>query len=144
MSNRILSVICFVALAVFSSIAHAVQYGPYAIAVMRVIDGDTLDVRAEIWPGLDMEVNVRLADVDTPETHGANIPDCERAAGAAATAFTRDWLTAHAPLSLLYLKRDKYGRVLGRISGGGADLSRDLIQSGHARPYAGGRRAGWC
>ncbi len=122
----------------------AAEYGPYAITISRVIDGDTIDVRAGIWPGLNMDVRVRLADVDTPEIHGANVPECERAAGEAATAYTRDWLVAHQPLTLIYVRADKYGRALGRVTGGGADLSRDLIQSGHARAYDGGRRQGWC
>ena len=41
--------------------------GPVPATVERVIDGDTLVVRARIWHGQEIIVRVRLANVDTPE-----------------------------------------------------------------------------
>ena len=48
--------------------------GPVAADVVEVIDGDTIAVRAHIWPGHIVETRVRLDRVDTPETRR---PDCE-------------------------------------------------------------------
>ena len=34
-------------------------------------------------------------------------------------------------------KKDKYGRVLGVVSGNGEDLAQQLQMNGHAKPYEG-------
>ena len=70
--------------------------GPVPAEVVDIIDGDTVTVRARIWPGQFVETRVRLRGVDTPEIRR---PDCEaeRAAGHEASAFTRAWLTAPLP-----------------------------------------------
>ena len=41
--------------------------GPIAATVERVIDGDTIDVRARIWLGQTVAVRVRIDGVDAPE-----------------------------------------------------------------------------
>lgn len=41
--------------------------GPYEAEVVRIIDGDTVSVRAAIWPGLVAEYSVRIRDIDAPE-----------------------------------------------------------------------------
>ena len=41
--------------------------GPVSAVVERVVDGDTLDVRADIWLGQSLNVRVRIAGVDAPE-----------------------------------------------------------------------------
>jgi len=67
-------------------------YGPYQAKVLRVIDGDTVQIEAAIWPGLSQRTKLRLAGVNTPEKRGRGISDCEKRAGHAATAFTRRFL----------------------------------------------------
>jgi endonuclease YncB( thermonuclease family) len=42
----------------------------YHATVKRVVDGDTIDVRAELWPQFFIETRIRLAGIDTPELHG--------------------------------------------------------------------------
>src|SRR3989338_6548178 len=41
--------------------------GPVAAAVLEVIDGDTIVVRARIWLGQAVETRVRLSWADAPE-----------------------------------------------------------------------------
>jgi len=41
--------------------------GPITATVERVIDGDTIDVRARIWLGQTVAVRVRIDKVNTPE-----------------------------------------------------------------------------
>lgn len=40
--------------------------------------------------------------------------------------------------------RDRYDRGLGRLYIGGANVGEILTAEKLARPYDGGRRAGWC
>jgi endonuclease YncB( thermonuclease family) len=107
--------------------------GPIPATVTRVIDGDTLEVRARIWLGQEVTVSVRLADVDAPETFR---PDCaaERALGEEATAFVE--ALALSEVALADVEHDKYGgRVVARlILPDGQDLSALLLDQGLAAP----------
>jgi len=42
-------------------------YSLYYGTVVRVIDGDTLVVRVDLWPGLIAEYSVRVRGIDAPE-----------------------------------------------------------------------------
>ncbi|WP_173980368.1 thermonuclease family protein [Magnetospirillum sp. UT-4] len=44
--------------------------GPIPATVQKVVDGDTVHVRARIRLGQDVETMVRLAGIDTPEIRG--------------------------------------------------------------------------
>src|SRR3546814_10238300 len=50
--------------------AAEVIEGPVAAEVVRVIDGDTLKLKVHIWLGQTVEVDVRVAGIDTPELRG--------------------------------------------------------------------------
>lgn len=41
--------------------------GPYTAKVVRVIDGDTIDLSVEVWPGLIARYAVRERGIDAPE-----------------------------------------------------------------------------
>jgi hypothetical protein len=41
--------------------------GPVSARIVRIIDGDTLEVEAHPWPGHSVRVSVRLRGIDTPE-----------------------------------------------------------------------------
>ena len=60
--------------------------GPIPADVIGVIDGDTVKVRAHIWLGHTLLIDIRLAGVDAPETYN---PGCaaERDRGHRAAAF---------------------------------------------------------
>ncbi len=45
-------------------------YALYYAEVVRVIDGDTLDVRVDLWPGLQAIYAVRVRGIDAPELRG--------------------------------------------------------------------------
>lgn len=116
--------------------------GPVPARVERVIDGDTLAVRARIWFNQDLRVRVRIAGIDTPERRGKCA--AERALAARAKALVQAYLGA-GDVELFNIRPDKYGgRVLADVRMAGGDLSERLLKAGLARPYDGGRRAGWC
>jgi micrococcal nuclease len=114
------------------------------VEVLRVIDGDTVEVRARIWLDQFVVTRLRLRGIDAPERGGRCAAEAERAeaarrrlaalAGEDAGAFLTD------------LGTDKYGgRVLGRLVGAdGRDLGARMVADGHARPYDGRRRQAWC
>ena len=123
--------------------AAEVLPGPVAADVVKVIDGDTLDVLARVWLGQTVHVRVRLDGVDTPELRG-------RCAGERAQAQeARSWLVrqlAGRTISLRQVRLGKYaGRVVARVElDDGQDLSVMLLRAGLARPYDGRERADWC
>lgn len=99
-----------------------------------VVDGDTLYYKGS---------KIRIADIDTPETHA---PRCaaEAERGAAATQRLHQLLNA-GPFSLENIGRDedRYGRKLRVVTRGRKSLGGILVDEGLARWYAGGRRS-WC
>ncbi len=117
--------------------------GPVPAAVIRVIDGDTLEVRARVWVGNDITTLVRLRGVDAPERQGAC--PAERRLAARARRFVVD-LVAGGPVALRRVGLGKYaGRVVADVALiDGLDLGTALARAGLARPYRGGRRGDWC
>lgn len=117
---------------------QAAEVGPVNADVVRVIDGDTVEVRAAVWLGQSVVTRVRLAGIDAPDK------DCPAAREQAARR-TRELLGPTTTLSALHW--GKYaGRVMGRLTTrDGRDLSDVLLAEGHAKSYGGrGPRPGHC
>ena len=113
----------------------------YTATLVRVVDGDTIEMDVQLWPGLTQRVKVRVRGIDTPEKRTR--VECERKLGKAATEYTQSVLGGEIELSGIRL--GKYaGRVISDVSVDGEDLAEMLIESGHARLYFGGRRERWC
>ena len=109
-----------------------------------VVDGDTLSAIAHVDAGTDVNVRVRLINIDTPELHGECEGEIKRA------NMARDRLKNLVPrgtvVNLENIKDDKY---IGRIDANvvlpdGRDVGRVLIREKLGRPSSGGKRAGWC
>jgi endonuclease YncB( thermonuclease family) len=116
--------------------------GPYEAAIVRVVDGDTLRVRARIWLGTDVELLVRIDGIDTPEIRGKCAREKELAARARAMT---ESLVAGGAVRLHDVRYGKYaGRIVARVVADGADIADLLLAAGLAHPYDGGSRAGWC
>lgn len=103
--------------------------------VVRVIDGDTIDVDFERFTEHDTE-RIRLIGVDTPETMKPNTPiECY---GPEASAFTHATLPAGTAVSIVRdtEARDDYGRLLGYVyrSSDGLFVNLRLVADGFARP----------
>lgn len=140
--------IVIIALAPWVAVAHGADDaplpGPIPAKVLRVVDGDTVQVRARIWLSQDVETSVRIAGIDTPEKRGKC--DTERHAAERAEAFTAgklavdDWVTLHDVIA------DKYGkRVVARVTSvRGEDMGAQLVSHGLARPYGGRAKQPWC
>ncbi len=73
----VLSGACFGLVGPGFSVAQETAIEPYPLyvgEVVRVIDGDTLDVRVELWPGLQAVNSVRVRGIQAPEIRGAACP----------------------------------------------------------------------
>jgi endonuclease YncB( thermonuclease family) len=123
--------------------AESVIVGPVAADVVKVVDGDTLTVRARIWLDLEMTVNIRIRGIDAPELRAR----CsrEKILAAAATDRLLD-VAGHGPVNLSNIDEDKYfGRVVADVTTVDGRLVAPLmLESGLVRPYGGGERQGWC
>jgi micrococcal nuclease len=100
-----------------------------------VIDGDTFLLDGE---------KIRIADIDAPETGGAQC-GAEAELGARATRRLRDLLN-EGPFELRNYEsrdRDRYGRKLRIVVRNGTSIGDRLVAEGLARRWT-GRRMPWC
>ena len=103
--------------------------------ILRVVDGDTLDVEIDQGMHTRRIERLRLLGVDTPEMRGP-----ERTAGAAAKAWVEQWIAATPPSEWPYLvrteKADVFGRYLSLVwrSITGSELTADLLPHLSAGP----------
>lgn len=126
-----------------SSITYA---NPYNFEILRVVDGDTVTIKAPFLPPpLKPELAVRIYGVDTPEKgHRAQCPS-EATRGAAATEFTKQAVAQSKVRQIVIQSWDKFGgRVLGDIILDGKSLRQLLIANGYAREYYGDAKKSWC
>lgn len=116
----------------------------YAAKVIKVVDGDTLDVLIDLGFNIHHKVRVRLYGLNTPESRTKDLGEKEM--GLKAKSFTQDWTTRHQVVFLKTIagKDDKYGRVLAQIysdkdikSEETACLNLDIVSAGYAREYFG-------
>lgn len=117
--------------------------GPVLAEVVKVRDGDTMEVEAHIWPGQVARVAVRLRGIDAPELKAK----CESEKTAALAARDRlVELVGTRGVHLFDISGDKYfGRVLAKVSSGDEpDLAKRLLVEGLVEPYDGGKRRDWC
>jgi micrococcal nuclease len=115
----------------------------FTARTLRVIDGDTIEARVEVWLGQDIITRVRLRGIDAPEMKAGCASELRQAEAA------RDRLSAliaGRPVVLAEVGPDKYyGRVVARIRlPEGTEAGAILKAEGLARPYDRGRRSSWC
>lgn len=86
----------------------------YAVKLLRVVDGDTVDVLIDLGFHITVAKRVRLVGVDAPELFGAKaVPE-----GKEAKVFVEEWFRGGAAFTMISFKyddKDKYGRALGLI-----------------------------
>lgn len=132
--------------AVIASVTAVAAANPYPVKVLRVIDGDTIEIEARFLPPeLKQKLSIRVLGVDTPEKgHRAQCPQ-EAALAEKASAYTKGLIASGQPVEIDIKSWDKYGgRILGAVRVGGQDLAQGLIANGLARPYFGEKKSSWC
>jgi len=115
--------------------------------IVKVLDGDTIDVLIDLGFDLFKKERVRIAGVDTPEKRTRDLE--EKALGIDATNWLKDKLESTIDgddeLSIrteLVGGVGKYGRLLGWLYIGDSDLSlnEQMITEGYAWAYDGGKK----
>ena len=107
--------------------------------VVHVVDGDTVDLRCPS----EGVIRARVTGFDTPELYS---PECASEAARALAAQTHlRWTLARVDrLEVILGGTDRYDRRLVEMRVDGTRLADIMIGAGHARPYSGGARQGWC
>ena len=115
--------------------------------IVKVLDGDTIDVIIDLGFDLYKKERVRIAGVDTPEKRTRNLE--EKALGIDATNWLKkeleDVLAGDDELIVrteLHGGTGKYGRLLGWLYVGDeqVSLNEQMITQGYAHAYDGGTK----
>ena len=116
----------------------------YKCEILRVIDGDTVDVDIDLGFGVWMrKERVRIHGIDTPESRTRDKE--EKIYGLAAKEIVKSYLKAGSD-QLLQTEKDKtgkFGRILGKflvydgVTDSQMHLGDILIREHHAVPYFG-------
>ena len=122
----------------------------YRARLIKVVDGDTVDVDIDLGFGIWMkDERVRIMGIDTPESRTRD--KVEKLFGKAASARVLELLEENIILKTQIARngedmKGKYGRILGdfiveRFEDGKQEMLTDiLIQEGHAVAYFGGSK----
>ncbi len=121
-------------LAACMPVSADISQNQYTAKVVKVIDGDTVQLDVNLWVGLVQRINLRIAGINTPEKRGRGVSDCEKQAGQKATNFTQRFLSGVDTVIVSDVKKGKYaGRALGSLSvPGKGSLADALIKSDYA------------
>ena len=108
--------------------------------VLKVIDGDTIDVEIDLGFDISITKRVRLAGIDTPESRTTD--KYEKSLGLEAKALLKQKLSEATSVVIKTEKPDsseKYGRVLGwlYLDGEETSFNETMIASGYAWSYLG-------
>lgn len=107
--------------------------------MIKVVDGDTVDVVFDLGFSMFSKQRIRLDGIDTPETHTTN--EEEKKMGLEAKAFVTEWFASQKKLRAETTKDDKYGRILARVYGdNNSCINDEMIAKGHAWLYDGGTK----
>mgnify|MGYP001309972326 FL=1 len=109
----------------------------YQCKIVRVVDGDTVDVDIDLGFGIWLRnQRIRMYGIDTPESRTRDLE--EKKYGKAATAYLINWTNAGG----LVLKthkdgKGKYGRILGELWYADVNINQKMVEEHHAVEYYG-------
>ncbi len=92
----------------------AMTYGPYSAELVRIIDGDTIELRIAVYPQLTKQTKLRLYGIDTPESRTKRL--CEKELGMMAKEVTMQWFAKHG--TKVTVRNLFLGKFAGRGSRG--------------------------
>ena len=110
----------------------------YKVEIVKVIDGDTVDVNIDLGFGVWLhKERVRLYGIDTPESRTSDKE--EKVYGLMAKDFLIEWISAgNVTLKTkTYDAKGKFGRILGELWVFDTNLNQKMIDEHHAVAYHG-------
>jgi len=106
--------------------------------VVKVVDGDTIDIIVDLGFDLTKKERVRLAGIDTPESRTKDLE--EKELGLEAKEFLERRISDCDSLWVSTEKDGKYGRMLGTIWCGVININQEMVSRGYAWAYDGGKK----
>ena len=109
----------------------------YKCKLVRVIDGDTVDIDIDLGFGVWLrKQRIRMYGIDTPESRTRDLE--EKKYGLAAKEFLQKW-TGAGELTIKTHKdaKGKYGRILGEIYSFDTNVNDKMVEEYHAVGYHG-------
>lgn len=120
------------------------QQNKYDVTVIKVVDGDTVDVDIDLGFGVTLrDERVRIMGIDTPESRTRD--KVEDLFGEAAKARLKELMKDGGKLITTEDKKGedmkgKFGRILGDFEIGDKRVTDIMIEEGHAVAYFGGSK----
>ena len=106
----------------------------YRAKLIKIIDGDTIDVKIDLGFGISLKKRVRLFGINAPETRSKDLD--EKKAGIASKRRLEAVLEASDGKFILKSKGvGKFGRCLGEILVDNVNINQLLIKEGLAEVY---------
>ena len=120
----------------------------YNWRVIRIVDGDTLEIANEFLPQ-ELKLFVRIKGIDTPEKAPRAKCEKENILSQKASNYTKNSIEKaqknHQKITFSEIKWDKYGgRIVAKVMIDNNDLGQELVRSGLARVYYGEKKKTWC
>lgn len=111
--------------------------------VLKVVDGDTIDVVLDLGFDISFTSRVRLAGIDTPESRTTDAR--EKILGLEVKEYLKKALDGATDIVIRTEKADsseKYGRILGWlfVNKETGSLNMELVNRGYAWSYDGGTK----
>ena len=111
----------------------------YAVnKIVKIVDGDTIDIEIDLGFSLTKKERVSLAGIDTPESRTRDLD--EKAEGLLAKSFLEKQLDEAVDLRVKTEKDGKYGRMLGWLHDGNKNINKYMVLKGYAWEYDGGKK----
>tara|TARA_R100001594_G_scaffold127063_1_gene164612 strand:- start:124 stop:513 length:390 start_codon:yes stop_codon:yes gene_type:complete len=111
----------------------------YAVKeIVKVVDGDTVDIIIDLGFDLSKKERVRLAGIDTPESRTRDLE--EKKLGLEAKEFLERRLLDCVKLIVKTEKDGKYGRMLGWFYCSQININTEMVERGYAWEYDGGKK----
>jgi len=120
------------------------QQNEYDVRVIKVVDGDTVDVDIDLGFGVTLtDERVRIMGIDTPESRTRD--KVEDLFGEAAKARLKELMKHGGKLITTEDRKGedmkgKFGRILGDFKVDGKLVTDILVEEGHAVAYFGGSK----
>ena len=105
--------------------------------ILRVIDGDTIDILIDVGFYITLQQRVRLKDIDAAETRTKDLE--KKKEGLIATEWLKKELSREGEWIIETTKEDKYGRILGELYlvGDPVTVNERMLNENIVGPYLG-------
>ena len=111
----------------------------YKCTILRVVDGDTVDVDIDLGFGVWMrKERIRVLGIDTPESRTRNKE--EKVRGLLSKKYLQNAIKKSKKLTIKTHKGSetgKFGRILGEVFADGKNLNLQMCKEGYAVAYYG-------